>query len=335
MADALILDVGHGSAAVIVDDGRALVIDTGSQGQVADTLAAEGVDRLDIVISHQHHDHTSELPSLLSDPNLHVGKLFLNADPTRNPTTKFEKDLRVGFQDSYERNSTELLTLNATLAPAQFSLPNLAVEVLWPGSATAFGGVGATKASGVGTVHPHAMAGVVRISHPSGRSVLLCADVNHTNLLSLADSGTLQATVLVYPHHGGLSGSNNEEKFATTLTTAVAPEVVVFSHGRDVHQNPRPEVIRGVRAARVKPAVRVLCTQLSKNCAPAPTKITAHLEDALSHAGKATGASCCGTLRVRLDGSDALIARGSEHLAFVLEHVDGNHCMAQAVAPSA
>ncbi|MEA2276317.1 MAG: competence protein ComEC [Solirubrobacteraceae bacterium] len=339
MAEALILDVGHGNAAVFVDGDRALVVDAGSGGSIADTLADQGIQNLDLVVSHQHYDHTSELPALLANPDLRIRKLFLNADPSRNAATRFERDLRASFRDSHARNSTELLTLNATLSPGQFELPTLRIDVLWPSSDMAFGGVGAGTPRGT-VVHPHAMAGVLRVDQPDGRSVLLCADVNHTQLTELVKTADLHSTVLVYPHHGGLSGSGDEEAFAHALTTAVGPDVVIFSHGRDTHMNPRTEVVRGVRASRTTPPVRVLCTQLSKNCSPGPIGVTDHLDPDLVHAGARAGASCCGSLRIRLSNDDILVSRGSEHLAFVLDHVEGNVCLAteaaqtSAVAPN-
>src|SRR4051812_24375736 len=69
LPEAIILDVGHGNAAVFLDAGQALVVDAGPGDLVAGTLVDhDALEIVGLVISHRHHDHTSELPSLLSNP---------------------------------------------------------------------------------------------------------------------------------------------------------------------------------------------------------------------------------------------------------------------------
>ena len=328
-SEAIILDVGHGNATVFFDDTRAIVVDAGSEDLVTRTLVDHGITEIAaLVVSHSHRDHTSEIPTLLSNPDLCVRKLFINADSSRAPGTPFEHFLRAGFRDSHQRNSTELQQLNETLS-RQLETDGLAVEVLWPGSDLAFGGIGSETEDG-GEVDAHDMAAVVRVGLRDGRSVLLCADLAHEQFVEmLAKPGIdLRATVLVYPHHGGLSGAANEESFAQELTAAVDPEIVVFSHGRNQHRNPRPEVVRGVRAARATPPIRVLCTQLSTNCSANPLSADDRLDPSVRHRGATDGLSCSGSLRLPLDPTEPLLARGAQHLAFVLSQVDGNLCLA-------
>jgi competence protein ComEC len=327
--EAIILDVGHGNATVFLDDSRAIVVDAGSEDLVTRTLADHGVTEIAaLVVSHSHRDHTSEVPTLLSNPELCVRKLFINADSTRAPETSFERFLRAGFRDSHDRHGTELQQLNETLS-RQLETDGLVVEVLWPDSDLAFGGIGSETKDGV-EVDAHNMAAVLRVGLQDGRSILLCADLAHEQFVEmLAKPGIdLRATVLVYPHHGGLSGAADEEAFARELTAAVDPEIVVFSHGRSRHQNPRPEVVRGVRSARLKPPIRVLCTQLSTNCSAEPLDADGRLDPSVRHRGANDGSSCSGSLRLPLDPAIPLLARGAQHLAFVLSRVDGNLCLA-------
>ena len=78
------------------------------------------------------------------------------------------------------------------------------------------------------------MAVVLRVTLPGGRSILLCADQEYAGFRSLLDArADLRANILVYPHHGGLTGAGDEEAFARELAEAVRPELVIFSHGRD------------------------------------------------------------------------------------------------------
>ena len=327
----LILDVGHGNAAIFVDGRSAIVVDAGPGDLVASTLADHGVAEIAaLVISHRHHDHTSELPSLLSDPALVIHRLFVNSDPNRDPTTRFERDLRAGFNDSHARNNTMLISANTTVG-ALMGTEALNVQVLAPHTDDAFGGVGAHLAGG-GELHAHAMAVVLRVATPEGRSVLLCADHDYDGFRRMLDdeSVDLRATVVVYPHHGGLSGAPDEGVFAAELAAAADPDLVVFSHGRNSYDNPRPEVIRGVRAARDGPAIRIMCTQLSKNCAAAHIAGGEHLDPSLASRGAVAGHSCSGSLRVTLAPGEPLLPHGAAHLDFVLHQVDGRLCMGAA-----
>ena len=333
LPEAIILDVGHGNAAVFLDGRRALIVDAGPGDLVASTLADQHTSEIAaLIISHRHHDHTSELPSLLANPDLSVRRLFINADPSRDPTTRFEHDLRAGFNDSLARNATELQQINETLG-GYMSTDRLQVEVLAPSADLAFGGVGSPAASG-GSVGAHAMAVVLRVSFPGGRSVLLCADQEFAGFRHLLDCGSdLQADILVYPHHGGLTGAQDEEAFARELTSAVKPRLVIFSHGRTRHRNPRVEIVRGVRSAGISPPVRVVCTQLSVHCSATALAADERLDDSVRSRGAASGHSCSGSLRLSLDDGAPLLAFGAEHLRFVLERVGSGLCVTQDVAP--
>lgn len=326
--EAFLLDVGHGNAAIFVDGERALVVDAGPGDLVAGTLEQLGIrDVAALVISHRHHDHDSELPSLLMNRDLRVRRLFVNADPLRNPTSYFARHLRGAFNDSHLRNGTELHQANATLGQ-YISTDRLEVTVLWPPADMAFAGVGAKTESG-GTAHPHAMAVVLRVAVPEGRSVLLGADLDYQGFRTLLDANAFdpRSDVLVYPHHGGLTGAPDEEAFAGELACAVDPELVVFSHGRDRYENPRPEVVRGVRSGRAQPRIRVMCTQLSKHCSADPIAPQNCLDPHVTSRGASLGHSCAGSIRLSLSAGGALVPLGATHLAFVLEQVDGNLCI--------
>jgi beta-lactamase superfamily II metal-dependent hydrolase len=329
LPEAIILDVGHGNAAVFLDGRRALVVDAGPGDLVASTLADHDVTEIAaLVISHRHHDHTSELPSLLSSPDLRVRRLFINSDPNRDPTTRFERDLRAGFNSSRSRSATELQQVNETLG-VYMRTDRLQVEVLAPSADLALGGVGAPTAVG-GTVGAHTMSVMLRVSLPGGRSVVLCADQEYAGFKKLFDrENDLCADILVYPHHGGLTGASDEEAFARELARAMQPELVIFSHGRTKHRNPRPEVVRGVRSAGLSRPVRVICTQLSVNCSGVALSADERLNSSLRSRGAGTGHSCSGSLRLPLDVAQPLLPFGAAHLRFVLERVESGMCVAR------
>lgn len=332
----VILDVGHGNAAVFFDGVQAIVIDAGSSDLIADTLERHGVTEIAaLVVSHRHHDHTSELPSLLANPGLCVRKLFVNADPTRPVHSRFEEHLIGAFNASKQRNGTEFHQANETLGH-YMNTERLRVQVLSPDSDLTWKGVGAPTGGG-GSVHPHALAVVLRVSLPGGRSVLLGSDLDKAGFSRLIDDDAvdLSADLLVYPHHGGITDGGNEkaeEAFATALTAAVGPAVVVFSNGREKHANPRREVARGVRAASTPQLVRIVCTQLAVACSAVTFSADGRLDESLASHGADRGLSCSGSLRVSMEGDDALLPLGARHLAFVLNSVgDTALCVSQTV----
>lgn len=332
----VLLDVGHGNAAVFFDGETAVVVDAGSGGLVTETLERHGISDISaLIVSHRHHDHTSEVPSLLSNRELHIHRLFVNSDAYRNPSSRFEKQLLGAINDSFRRNRTELEQANVTLGP-RMGTGRLEVRVLWPDVDTAMRGVGAAT-DGSDAVLPHEMAVVVRVAYPQGRSVLLCADLDSGGIETLVGDPEcdLTADILVYPHHGGLVGAGNagrERALATALAKAVDPEIVIFSNGRERHGNPRPEVVRGIRSARDSPKIRLVCTQLSKRCSSEPHLDTGRLDATLGSAGAGGGLSCAGSIRVSLtDGP--LLPLGQSHVDFVVNTIgEGAMCMGYEAA---
>jgi competence protein ComEC len=167
---------------------------------------------------------------------------------------------------------------------------------------------------------------VLRVAYPDGRSIFFGADLDHAGFRDLMadDDIDLAADVLVYPHHGGLVGAGNsagEQKFANALAKAVRPKVVVFSNGRGQYDNPRPEVVRGVREACESPKIRVVCTQLSKSCSEMAIASDDRLDPTVSSAGASAGLSCSGSLRIDLTGAEPLLPLGHKHMDFVINRV--------------
>ena len=67
------------------------------------------------------------------------------------------------------------------------------------------------------------------------------------------------------PDIGGKPGSGNGEVFAQLLCSSVNPKLVLFSIDRNLFDNPREVIIRGVKSTL--PNAHIMCTQLSKKCA--------------------------------------------------------------------
>jgi len=125
----------------------------------------------------------------------------------------------------------------------------------------------------------------------------------------------IEAKVLVFPHHGGSSGSADDQAFAQQLCSLVRPDVVLFSLHRSLYDNPREEIVQGVVAAC--PTAHIMCTQLSCKCAPAHFALdVSHLTDLPRQ--RNSNSSCGGSIRIRIDGEQTTYEPSfSPHRRFV------------------
>ena len=147
----------------------------------------------------------------------------------------------------------------------------------------------------------------------------------------LKDAGhDLHAEILVFPHHGGLSGGSatSLNRFAEELVRAVEPLDVVFSQDRRKFGNPRPEVVGAVR--RAGPDVRIACTELAQACAKdLNTDAPAHLLP-LFAMGAERHSCCAGTMRIALAPDGDLQPARSVHRAFVERNAKTALCLGRS-----
>ena len=167
---------------------------------------------------------------------------------------------------------------------------------------------------------------MIRLVHAEEPVLLLTGDLDRIGLDNLLrESKEPRAKVLVFPHHGGGSGSDPGE-FATVLCESVHPDIVVFSIGRGRFGNPNPLVVQAV--LKTLPNVRILCTQLSKNCAAAITaQNPTHLRSNPA-AGKLGKTCCAGTIDIEVDGSQT--PKEDQHKAFITAHAPTALCAGPA-----
>ncbi len=140
----------------------------------------------------------------------------------------------------------------------------------------------------------------------------------------------MHADILVFPHHGGLSGSGAAalDQFTEALVRAVQPGDVVFSLDRRKFGNPRPEVIAAVR--RAAPEARIACTELAEACAKnLTTDVPAHLLP-LFASGMARRSCCAGTMRISLQADGNLAPTKGAHREFVERHASTALCLGRA-----
>ncbi len=311
----VVLDVGHGNAAVLLDKGGAIVIDTGRGGVLLDFLREMNIKYVDcLMISHADVDHVKNAPDLLLDEEIKVGTVCYNSDASKQ--TRVWKLFRKAIKTARRKDGTvgdPQLTITQT---GRLDRGDVHVEVLYPMPEMAASAPGG-KDDDDETLTSNSMSAVIRLTTKAGPMVLMAGDV---------ESGCLEAwkeekidpgaKLLVFPHHGGNPGKDDPVTFAVEMMKAVRPETVIFSIHRTQYELPIPQVVDVIR--RNSPGVRIVCTQLSAHCsARVPATAGAHLTPHVA-SGKPTNTCCAGTVVIDLSGNiPQVMPLTSDHEDFI------------------
>lgn len=287
----VVLDVGHGSAAVLHDEGGTVVFDTGKGAHVGRHLENGGVRRVQaMLLSHADADHIGGAVTLLLNPALRIDEVLLNSDASKDSAV-FEQ-LRYALAEANLHRKTKIdrrLTTSTNI-----ERDGARIEVLYPPDAIALLGVGGKSESG----KPHnsnSMSAAIRVSSGSKSSVLLAGDIE-TDCLDEWKTRKVQpsACVLVFPHHGGMPGTSNKADaalFGFELARMVSPDVVIFSNHRTKDKNPQDEIISAISKATA--GIRFACTQLPDRLhQDAKTNKLWSLHKATGHKGIIEGSIC-------------------------------------------
>jgi competence protein ComEC len=326
-----ILDIGHGNAAVVADTKGVVILDAGLGPGLSSFLEDEKIETIDVVLlSHVHADHIGGLLHLISTRMFRIGLVRVNSGAERETAiwADLEYELEqlgsVGaltYQPSLGRESTE-----------DFDHGVIHVEILGPSAALLSAGLGGKDSAGRRIVI-HSLSAVVRLLHEGRPVALFPGDLDEVGLDELIRSGIdAKAPLLIYPHHGGWSGSRDEMGFVMKLCNLVQPEMIALSIGRGRHATPRPEIIEEVR--RRLPHVRVACTQLSERCsANVPLDHGGHLGRHFAM-GKHLRHCCAGTMVVQFDESGmSLSPIAHDHRQFILNVATTALCMRPFASP--
>jgi beta-lactamase superfamily II metal-dependent hydrolase len=263
-----ILDVGHGSAAVLRDKDGAVVFDTGRGPDVLNFLRLCGIREVDAVyLSHQDADHIGGVESLLMATDIKVKYVFANSDPTKD--TVAHQQLRYTIEEAEEKKGTITETSLTTSLNERQLRKGVRIEVLYPPPSVAISGVSGKDIMG-NRLTSNSMSAVIRVGDSKDTSVLLGGDMefaclDHWKKRNIAAS----AAVLVFPHHGGKPGDCNdgeESIFAHQLATLVRPKYVVFSNHRSLFGHPREDVLKALCLAQED--ALFICTQLPDRIKP-------------------------------------------------------------------
>jgi hypothetical protein len=111
----------------------------------------------------------------------------------------------------------------------------------------------------------NSVSAVIGLIHNSHRAVLLPGDLDEVGLDNLlVDQENIEASVLIFPHHGGSAKSMDNYNFARKLCSLVKPKLVIFSlergrlFGKNHIENPRDDIMKGVISA--SPDAHIMCT---------------------------------------------------------------------------
>lgn len=310
----VILDVGHGNAAVLHDDHGVVVIDTAPGSALLEYLDQEGIQRIDtVLVSHADHDHIGGLVGLLAADITEVGRVVLNSDSLKDTGTWASLLQELDRRHGHDGFDVVLSLIRDKTG--RFDQGSISVEVLGPGPYLAGRGPGAKDRQGR-RIATNSVSAVIRLSRDGEPIALLPGDLDEIGLDELILSGEdLRAPLLVFPHHGGLPRAGDSRGFTRRLCELVSPKTVIFSIGRGRHSTPRPEVIEEVRTA--VPGVRIACTQLSDHCsASVPAQDPPHLNPEFS-LGRSQRHCCAGSLVLGLDRSLSLLPLAEDHYDFI------------------
>jgi len=300
LPELLILDVGHGNCAILRDTMAVSVIDCGYNASILlRTLRQLEINAVDhVLISHADSDHVGGLARLIR--TFPIRNIYLNSDaskagPMWNDTLQ--------ALELAEDSGTQVIGLNSSYSQKIIS-GEVMLEILAPSASLAASGSGGTYLEGQSLVS-NTMSVVIGLIHKSCRVVLLPGDMNEFGLNNLLKKyKNIEAQILVFPHHGGNSGSADDQEFARKLCDLVKPDLVLFSLQSNLHENPKEEVVRGVVTAL--PNAHIMCTQLSCKCSPVPIPSNSDHLTNLPAKGNIKGNinnSCCGgTICIKIDG---------------------------------
>ena len=329
-----ILDVGHGNATVISTKAGTVVIDSGTGTTLHEFLAQAGITKIDtLALSHADQDHIGSVAGLLASNKFAIDNVFLNTDSQKQ--TEVWTDLLYELQAAQARG--KIIRFSPALAqgsPAVLSPCGVTIEVCAPCPYLAGLGPGAnTKEKR--TITSNSISAVMRVSTPAGPTAILLGDVDDLGVAYLKKfGGDMRAPLIVFPHHGGLSGDGQVKpsKFTRAIMDLTEPSIVVFSIGRNHFRNPVPEIARSIR--RLNPRCRIICTQLSGHCSSKSLdKVPArHLSHAFA-AGRDTGISCGGTILIDLADPGSILPTPNNHRAFIKRHVPSPLCMIKRGKP--
>lgn len=319
LPELIVLDVGHGNCAVLRDTDAVTVIDCPPPATtLVETLEVLDINVIDhILISHADMDHAGGLPTLLS--KIRVRNVHINPDASKRGPRWVE--IREAL-NLHNKLGTKVHRALGAEVSKEINSGQVEIEILAPSLAEGLSG-----ASGEDRkrrkLESNSVSAVIGLIHNSHRAVLLPGDLDEVGLENLLiDQDNIEASILIFPHHGGSAKSMDNYNFARKLCSLVKPRLVIFSlergrfFGKNRSENPRGDIMKGVIAAI--PNAHIMCTQLSGKCAAKnPISDFSHLSN-LPALGFDNDSCCGGTIAITINGKQtSYVPLLSSHRAFI------------------
>ncbi|KIR13168.1 ComEC family competence protein [Pseudomonas fluorescens] len=324
MASLTVLDVGHGNATVLSDNGKVVLIDTAERAKIQGFLQEAGIKDIDLlIISHSDQDHIGGLINILSNDEYNVKRLVVNSDSIKDSALW---DDVIYLVDQKEREGK--ITVDGAVGPPKINgweqvTEELYVEIVSPSRAMLLSGAGRAMPHEDKKLTSNSVSVVVRVLYRAVPVALIAGDMDRIALDVIMENSTdISAKYLVFPHHGGLPGNADVNMFTADLLGLVKPSAIVFSNGRSKFNNPSPVIVRS--ALGLMPDVHIMCTQLSKTCCAEVERLD--FSPHVYSLGAKLGASCAGSVQIDLETLEVRSDSQQVHAGFV-RSMPGSLCL--------
>ncbi len=203
------IDVGQGDCALVVCDGKSMLIDAGENGHettVINYIRSMGIKKLDYIIaSHQHSDHIGGLPEVIEEfgmSNIIMPRLTEAQTPTNQTYTAFLKAIQA--------SDAKVI---ASKVGASYNLGSAKFEILGPVTNDA--------------ESLNSMSVVTKITYGE-KTFLFTGDAETDEENEILDTGAnLDCDVLKVGHHGSKTSSSK------AFLDSVSPEICIIMCGAD------------------------------------------------------------------------------------------------------
>jgi beta-lactamase superfamily II metal-dependent hydrolase len=318
-----IIDVGHGNSTIIREDSHSIIVDCGARGAgLLNFLQREQIKNIKAVfLSHADHDHIGGLIALLSSGEFNISAIYLNSDSSKESALWND----ITYELSKRSAKGEIEFRVGLTHKDKFALSHASLEVIGPSKFLAAKGVGNLDKKNR-EINSNSISASFKVAWDDKSIAYLAGDIDQIALDDLIDHEiSLAAPLLVYPHHGGKSDTSDEISFTKRLYELTKAATIIFSIGRNKHDNPRPEVVKLLREYGGK--VRIACTQLSKNCAnDLPSIAPRHLTNLFSK-GRIKNECCSGTFVIQLGDKIEYLPDFKSHQSFIIASAPTSMCV--------
>lgn len=242
------IDVGQADAALILCDGKAMLIDGGNVGDsnvLYTYLKKHDIKHLDYVIgTHAHEDHIGGIPGALN---------FATVDMVYSPVTSYESKAFDNFKKAAEKRGSKL------------TVPKVGTSFMLGSAKCVVLAVNTTDDTNNSSI-------VLRITYGKTTFMFTGDAEREVEQVILDRNGNLESTVLKVGHHG------SETSSSYVWLREVMPEYAVISVGKDnMYGHPHDEVLSrledaGVKTFRTDLQGDIICTSDGKTVSFKPSK---------------------------------------------------------------